>query len=46
MTNRKLKEDEARKAGKHIRKPMAPAKRVMESRRNKLRDKASKADWA
>ena len=45
MKNRKLNDADARKAGKHIRKPIAPAKRVIESRRNQLRDKASKADW-
>jgi len=42
---KQLGKDDARKAGKHIRKPMAPPKRVMKSRRGKLRDKASKADW-
>jgi hypothetical protein len=41
----KMNDGDARKAGKHIRKPMAPAKRVMQSRRRKLREKASKADW-
>jgi hypothetical protein len=32
-------------AGKSIRKPMAPPKRVEESKRRKLREKAEKSDW-